>query len=326
MIPYLKYKDIHLKAEEEPTMSLSCRGEYRAFVTNENGQISSDTGWKSNTLLDRYFDIIYTVNPFVRMYVGDSDAAVVTTQTGLQGTVVGVYSTMQSGGYFVNGGAPDYERVSVEKCVWAPGQATGTVKEFVIVQSGSSAYNTEAVVRVVLAAPIAVGAADQLTIEHRFTWYPQVVDGTGVIDISGVAYNYTTRHNKIGYTPNAHPEAWYYQTGGYGYLKTGEIVAATGNLPDGNQCGYPSATSAVITGGVYPNQYSERIYTVGVDAGNDWGGLIRSWYTLINGPSSADQIGIQMRWGKVSDDTVLTKLNTHVLTFTARLLVTRHTP
>lgn len=316
-----KYTDIYVR-DGHMGMSIGCKGEYRAILIGEDGRPKSDSGWKPNTLLDNYFHILRYGDPFSRIYLGDSDIAVNVTQTSLQGSQVGTYEYLGSASYKVNAGLPNYERITIEQGTWAPGESTGTIKEFVIASAGGA--HTSAMVRVVLATPIVKGSGDQLTIQHRFTWYPQIVESTGVIDISGVDYNWAMQCTNAASVPFGHPGRWYTNTGAYGYLKTGEMGLITAGYTQGNQCGYPNSTSAVSYGGSLPDYYTERTYTVGVDQGNSYSGLIRSWYTDILGPN--DAYGLQMRWGKVSDDSVLQKLNTHVLTFGVRLTVSRHVP
>lgn len=319
-----KYKELYVK-DGHMGLGVKVSGEYRAILIGEDDRLKSDTGWKPNTLLNRGLNIMSSTGAFERMWLGNSDIAVDVTQSGIQGAQVGTYEYLGSPSYAVNQGLPDYERVTIEQSKWAPGEATGTIKEFAITQSGGTNPTTQGCVRVVLTDPIVKGSGDELTILHRFTWYPQLGDTTGVISISGIDYNWTMRHTNIGAHPSGHPvQGHYVNAGSYGFLKDGELDVATAGSSLGNICGYPGITSSVTFGGSLPTYWAERTYTCRVDDANYWNGLIRSWYNDMLGPSGA--CGIQMRWGKVSDDSPLQKLNTHVLTYGCRISISRHTP
>ena len=324
-----KYKDIIVtqNSDTPPGLSAGVKGEYRMTLRGPDGRVKYTSGWKDNTILDRGLALSCQMDIFYRIYLGDSAAPVVTSQVGLQGALTGDGSYE----YFAQGwssklnlGAPTYARETIGYVTFAAGQCTGTINEFVMVQQSSYSPYSQGTVRVALTTPVVKGANDELKLEHKFTWYPQVIDTTGDILISDVEYTWTARHTYIHAVPGGHPGAFYPNTGGYGGFRTGELGAATDGYPQGNSTGYPNATGGVTYGGGPTTYWSKRYYTTSVDHGNSYSGLIRSWYTDIVGVSGS--CGMQMRWGKKSDDTVLQKLNTHVLYFGAQLFQSRHTP
>lgn len=323
-----KYTDLFIR-DGKMSQKFGMKGEYRAVLTGEDGRLKSDTGWKDNTLLDRGLGIMRNQDPFQRMFLGDSDVAVDITQTGILGATVGTYEYLGSPSYAVIQPGPTFERISIEQCIFSPGESTGTIKEFCLAQVNATNAQTQGCVRVVLDTPIIKGAGDQLLIQHRMTVYPPAADVTGTITIGGdnpEDYNYTMRCFKIDDYMTAHPDSFYWLGGGYGSAFTGEISLNTGTGPAGVSIGdcYTTPSQFGGIGGTLGSYYNETGYKFSVDQGNANGGSFRSYYNYWHAASG--NWGGQFRWGKVSDDSPLIKLNTHTLEFAMRLLPQRYVP
>ena len=314
----------------------SMKGEYNAKLYDYKGRLKYESGWKPNLILDQglyYLTIKWgsgTGYNFIdRMCLGTSDTAVNINQVGLQGTELGIQGT-SSGVSGVNLGAPEYARQTVKSWTFAPGNGTGLVKEFVFLNHGLSNSASHATVRVVLDTPITKGASDQLVIEHRLTWYPELEDVTGVIDISGTAYNYLVRPMYVNANPSLGGHVgnfvpYSYDPGSTGNW-TGSMRAYTGEPITNIAAGTPTGDLGGWGGKIINSQggpagpyYNNHQAIYGVDT---WNGNIRTIrYYLVNA-----NMYVQVRLGKVSDDSPLTKENTHELTLNFRNYPVRYIP
>jgi hypothetical protein len=300
-------------------------GEYRAILRGEDGRIKYDSGWHDNMLLDQALEKMRYTDAFNRMYLGTSDVAPAFTQVGLQGSVLGTYMNVGGPILSINGGAPDYERVTTTSTKFIPGNGTGLIKEVVITYINGTDPVNDGCVRWVLTTPINKLAGDELTMEWRITAYPPVADVTGAVDISGVSYDYTMRCFDIDGPVGQRPTKFHWLNGGYGAAFTGEISANTGGTPSGDNIGNCFGTPAASSyGGSLGSYYSEQEYNFSVDQGNAYGGVFRSYYNYWTAASG--NWGGQFRWGKTSDDTPLIKLNTHTLGYAMRMYPQRYVP
>jgi hypothetical protein len=230
--------------------------------------------------------------------------------------------------YRANNGPPDYESQTIEKATFLGGNATGTINEFICCPSNGS-YYTNAGIRVVLDDPIEKGVGDELIIEHRLTFYPQLSDATGVIDVSGVAYNYILRHIRVDAIIQRHFDNLMPPYRGNMWTSQNDIVD---NLTDVNTSGDLYLSSSVDSyGGSLGSYYTntELVWAINSEGGNrnvrSWRGSMRGIYSL-SPPASGDRLGMQMQIGKVSDGTPLYKENTHELRMNWRTFPQRHIP
>lgn len=320
-----RYEELYIR-DGEIALHTSMKGEYRAYLRGPDGRLKSDTGWKPNTLLNMGLqNMVGRTGDIAKldgsMALGDSDTAVDITQTSLQGNFLGYQTITPLYVSVVNNGSPNYEIVTVIKATFVSGVQTGTVKEFILQPEGAS-YTVNANIRCVLDTPIVKGAQDELTIEHRLTTYPDVGDATGTIDISGVDYTYTLRRVEIDATPGGgttHPDNTYWHS----WSNNCYTDNITTNLLGGPSVYTTGPTDrAVVTnssGGSLGTYYMNGIITAGVD---NWVGDIRSVKIYNQGLHSTYQFQI----GKVSDDSPLTKANTHELVLNIRVYPQRYVP
>ncbi len=324
MIYIPKYKEIYLKDGELP-IRVRFKGEYRAFLYGCDGRLKYESGWKPNTILNQGFGYMCT-NSYFQLFsgfaLGDGGAVIDVTQTGLQGTRLGTGFAADSNASVsaINGGTPDYESIVTRSYTMDAGNGTGTVREFVFGPDGFNGWSdpyTECTIRVVLDTPIVKGAADVLTIEHRFTSYPEVADVTGVIDISGVNYNYIFRGIDID-AHVARPIRCNWHDWQFEAYSSDSLTVNTGTGPSGSRLNYRYAgCSNTYSPGGTP--YVQGNVVAGVDA---WLGDVRCMTVFNMGMFSSYQVRI----GKVSDDTALTKLNTHELRLFYRMYPSRYVP
>ena len=313
----MKYKELYSK-NGSLGISSGMKGEYRAILRGIDGREKLNTGWKPNTILDQGLSIARMQAGGITSYaaIGTSATAVDITQVGLQGSKLG---STKSGSTVstTNSGAPNYERVFTRSWTWLTGDGTGTIAE-VITMTGFGDAAADACVRFVLTAPIVKGAVDQLTIEHRMTIYPDIVDATGVIDISGVDYAYVMRHYNVDSFVSSGVGVYFLNDPDYHTLGNGSLNAITGARP--TVTGRTKASSQVITtGGVLGTYYinAEAIWSIDQGTG-DWncGTVDNAWSFGL----------LQYSLAKVSDGTPLTKENTHELRLNIRLYPQRYVP
>jgi len=263
---------------------------------------------------------------FGGMALGDSDVAVNVTQVGLQGNNLSTISNWSESSSATvsatNGGSPNYESINNKSYTFNAGHCTGTVKEFVLCgrKFNSDAPTGDPLIhatqRVVLDVPIVKGSSDYLTIEHRLTTYPELNDVTGVIDVSGVAYNYLLRGINI-HTNVSRPAqvVWHDWANRSGTLDDMTTNIQGGPTTDGTD--YASGSNSYFPAAPIP--YVTGTITAGVD---DWNKDIRTMQLYNSGFLASYQV----RLGKVSDDTPLEKLNTHVLTMNINMYAERYVP
>ena len=155
--------------------------------------------------------------------------------------------------------------------------------------------------------------------EHRFTIYKQVTTVTGVIDISGVAYNYWMRHMNIDLVPGAM-----------------DSILAFGAT--NQQCGYTSTWSDdPLQGWIIDTSYGSCGFGYTKDTNEP---SFPAWNEItvkmdINHASNGNEINtirlettigyLQVKFTKVSDGIGVLKEDTHELKMSFRLYSERYT-
>ena len=321
-----KFKDYFITSREMPSISSGFCGEYRAILRGPDNRIKSDTGWKPNTILNQGLQSIQRAdrNAFNSMYLGDSDAAVDVTQTGLQGTPFPSAQSSYANGSWTPGSDPTWVHMTTRTCTFNAGVNTGTIKEFVFSWTTDPVNNGS--VRVVLDVPIVKGASDELTIEHRLYWYPETSDVTGVVTITGLGdYDYRMRHCQIDVGPTSHMYSYtptnsaLFQTHSVG--NAGTTLTTLDNYPSwGNDMSPGSTSYGSLAADSF---YAQTYYTLGVDTGNFTHGA----YGVGIFGKYWQSGGVQFTLLENGDGvTPITKLNTHVLTFGVRTIINRYVP
>ena len=292
-------------------------GEYRYRLTGPDGRIKQECGWTPNLVTDQGLDLARTDSIQRYLAIGTSDIAADVTQTSLQGTHLATDTSMQVISRNQPVG-PNWERNQMKEATFGTGVGTGTIKEFILTPSGASPP-TQATIRVVLTTPIVKGALDQLTIQHRITFWPFLGDVDSVIDISGVAYDVKMRHfhglnnqNSMGITT---------------WDNSGHNAYANATLPldmdveaiSGSNKGAATLTTKTY-GGTNPNFYTDIEVVYGID---HTGGTNLNVFQ-VNTFNAQPRVAALIT--KVSDGTGIDKANTHELRLNWRLYTARYTP
>lgn len=335
-----KFKDIFMTQSSGVGLTSRFKGEYRVELRGADGRIKYETDWKPNTLLNYGIWLLtyssQSFNTFADMVLGTGSTAVNITDINLSGTQLGEQNGVSSISG-VNAGAPNYERITVMDYRFDPGRCTGTITEFGLTNYGGD-NPANLAVRVVLDVPIVKGASDQLNIQHRLTWYPQLTDATGVITIGGDVpedYNYTMRHTMIGATPGIHPTSiaphfWasrydLYISTALSANTTNPQAAGVGSSMNGGYGASSISLSQKAWDGTAGPYYCDATATWTVNAyGTGECNMLN--FGMHCNQSWAANIGMQSRFTKVSDGSNLIKLNTHELKLTVRTYAERYVP
>ena len=326
-----------------PSVTLGIRGEYRARLYGEDGVIKHDSGWHDNMILDAGpWMFVQGTNYVNHMTLGTSNTPAVSTQLGIQGSILGrVAQPGYTGTYGTNWGTPPYYIWILAPYQFNTGVATGTINEFVMSADNDNAALNEAAVRVVLATPIVKGAQDQLIIEYRLYTYPDVTNNSGTFDVSGVDYDIEMGWGEIDLI-----------TGGWS-ATTNDLLRAVGAFlsnprtindfitqrfmingvmpvdiftrPTGDTVdpviGWPDFTSYISNGSP---PYKNITLTADLDSMN---GTFDMFEICGNtNPYGVYWVSRTFKVTRTSDSAPFTKEDTHVVTFQYRLYVDKYVP
>lgn len=326
-----------------PSFHSRVRGEYRATLRDLRGKMKYDSGWRPNMVLNQGpWLMTNNYGVFNYMALGDSDIAVDPAQTGIQGNMLINYSEPYNEGVGgANWSTPPYYCYVQTPYTFAPGQGTGTIREFVFSAAGTlaSAQN-DACIRVVLDAPIVKTLTDQLTIEHRLYMYPDTTTKTGTIDCSGVSWDYEmSMYNIDGMMYGVSDPAALISYYGVGSIRTsygipvnqtlvnGVMPATVFDQPTGDQTVPQNQTFRAITQNVVTNgspPYRTITLYSGVDDMNTTFNLVKLHHSGY--PYADPDGGLCLRLARTSDAAQFTKANTHEISFTYRRYLDRYIP
>jgi hypothetical protein len=164
-----------------------------------NLNLLHDSGWGQNTILDVGLDSIGSGNPFTYWHVGNSAAAVVEAQTGLQGWIDSSNQD-QGGDVEAYGGSPDYEYSITRVKRFAAGDINDTVRE---VGAGTDNVNNSNFYARHLVTPVLPVSVDQvLDVAYRHTIWPLTGDvaQSGAITMDGEVFDTLLRGADIDKT------------------------------------------------------------------------------------------------------------------------------
>jgi len=312
-----------------PSFGVGLFGEYRYTLRGADGRVKQECDWTPNTLLDQGLSraIINQSSADVKygaIYFGDSATATDITQTSLQGSLVGTRYDSPAYSAQSAGVTATWERTCTATWTIDPGDATGTLSEFVLTDQGSFVH-TNASVRVVFTTPIVKGAADELTLEHRFTWYWDNADQTGTLTITGDQdYDWTMRIANIDVAPTQHPNLVPPRSFRLHSFSTQTLPALT-DYPNTSILSANIATDTHSWGGTLGTYYSQRNEIMGVDEHNGSIGLL--WRPMEKGagaPSSS--FGVTTKFAATIGGGMLVKENTHELVISWRVYPQRYVP
>jgi hypothetical protein len=319
-----------------PSFENKIRGEYRARLYGSAGELKYDSGWRPNMILNQGpFRMLTTNNALTRMALGDSADAVDPAQTGIQGSYLGGIS-YSNGFASANWSTPPYWAYSQCPWVFAPGVATGTIREFALCESADvTSATTEGVIRVVLDTPIVKGASDQLTIEHRLYMYMDTAVQSGVLDASGVSYDWEMGWYNIDSIIGGAIRPFSLITAFCNGPKTSGSIPVNTNLingvmpvdifslPVGDDTGLNwRAVSFIVTAGSPP--YITVTLSSNVDQMNTTFNMTKIRQGIDSG--SNPDAGRVIKLARTSDGEPFTKENTHEITLRYRLYLDIYTP
>lgn len=316
-----------------PTVHNRVRGEYRAVLRDFKGRIKHDSGWRPNMVLDQGPWLwLQNLNAANVMAVGDSDAAVVSTQTGIQGTMLGYASRVWYGGWVVNNFTTlPYWIYCQQPYLFGLGIGTGLIKEFSLFGGNTQTQaQNDSVVRVVLDTPINKTSTDQLTIEWRLYMYFQEEILTGTLDCSGVSYDWELGWYDIDQLMygQAAPAGIISQ---FSYGPTATSCHPDGVMPVnilsqptiGTSIGGFGSVTDVITNGSPP--YRTITLSSNVDQTNGIFNLIKCRHNR-GSYGTYSNSGRCIRIARSSDGNPFVKADTHEITFQYRLFLDKYTP
>jgi hypothetical protein len=325
-----KYKEIIIGGDNLPAITHSFKGEWRAKLTGPDGMVKYQTDWQPNLILwNGLYQLVRTTgNPWDESAVGDSAAAVDKTQGGLQGVELG--RALRTNVTQYNEGSPNYGTVDVVKHVYGPGEGTGTIREMVLYQQFTSPI-TGGTARWLITPEIVKGALDELSIEHRMTFYPDLGQYTGTFDISGTSYDYwlqCTRVDTSTFRPSDIVPSGSNTT--FNLALMDDQVSAPATL-------YPALTGANWGSHSNSTNANEDNYTSGTIVANDeyWGNCETVFdIDTANGEFDlaehgilgllSSTLGVGYIFRKTSDGSPLLKENTHELRMNIRGIAKRY--
>lgn len=300
---------------QRPSMVSRWSGEYRYRLFGPDGNVKQERDWQPNLILDQGLQKVITSGIQSYLAIGTSNAAVDVTQVGLQGATLACDNTLT----LVDRNdpvGPNWERTQTVQAVYGTGVGTGTIEEFILTTEWNNTSNVEASIRALLDAPIVKGPLDQLTFQHRITFWPVTTDVDSVINISGVAYNCKMRQFYGVNNQNGMSNTSWDGVQNLYYNATIPADLDVVNMP-GSHAG---AASQVITtpGGSAPNFWEDIEIVWGIDSANQ----LNCNMVQLNTENAQPKIAARLT--KVSDGTGIDKFNTHELRLYFRLYTARY--
>lgn len=261
----------------QASMNFGVTGEYR-FVTHGGTRGTIDHGTSKNLILNSGIDALFANNRSGpdRCWVGTSNAAVVATQTDLQGTKVlsdVIQSTLNS--VYVAGPPPYIECTRTYR--FTTGVATGTWAE---VGTGWNDGTGQARFSRALILPSAVTVLsdEQLDVTFTVRFYPSNTDVTGTVSLEGTPTDYVLRFGAVNsgliasFFWGAGPFSLTAQTTYWSDTQTLDAIGATSaNL---GALGGNSGTSAAWNGAYVAGTFTRTLrITLALNQGNIAGGI-----------------------------------------------------
>jgi hypothetical protein len=317
MIWVKKYKEIEVR--KPISFGYGVRGEYRAVLEDELGNVKLDTGWKPNLITD--YGLSYIRYGFGQnLYFGTDATAPSVGDTTLYGFINERHIlSSETPNVDPTPASPTYILEDTNVAVIGQGEAVGTLREYGI---GPTPANQDFVVRGLFTPELTKGTDDQLTFYHRVYTYPQITDSTGIIDISGTSYNYTARAANITSWYGRGFHSWYvgsqYAFNNQAYLGTLGTLESEPSSSLGIAGRATITVSASAGGDAVSGYWHQTGVQWGINAAND--ATLRSFKFHPSGGIGSMQAEIS----KVSDGTGLYKENTHELTLYVRMYTYRY--
>ena len=313
--------------------SVGIKGEMRAVLLNPDGSIAQDNGWQPNKILDLGLTYMGMESFWSYGHVGSSNAAVVTTQTGLQSHITGGYSSNRTAiDISTKATAPNWESYNIYKYRFDPGVGTGTIREFGIGHQTANSLTT----RVLVSPDMVKSSIQTLDIYYKLTVYPDLTTYSGTIDMIEdgftVPYNVIARGQNYGHYETRTMNLRLSKLSGNidRRFMDGNIGATVNAYPAGTTAGgFPNylGTGYIETGpygqafriGVTDSAYKDLYISGTLDTGNISSGLgIRSVYMDWD-----IGYGWGVQYNRVSDGGRIQKDNTKIIQMNYRFTWTR---
>ena len=308
-----------------PAVRMKAGGEFRLmtyepFYSYDRGLIvADDTDWFDNLVLDNALIQMTTKSTWAnRFHIGSSSTPPSITDTALFAWMA-VNNTSLSD-QNTNLGSPNYQGQTTRGRRFNAGVGTGTIREIGITQETT---NTNMSIRALVTPEITKAAPQILDAFYRYTCWPSLIDGTGIVNIFGDDYDYTVRMGAIQDLTRVFDQYVPDPSISRHTVYDGDIGPITG-LPSGNS---DNASSLTITsqGSGFCN------YTVGfsVDNGNLPGGIRSIASRIVGGATAGEDPRIQVEFrnrgeGSGALDSTIPKNNTREISFDLGITWDRH--
>ena len=272
-----------------------------------------------NLILNSGLDRVATGGLVAGCVLGSASSTPVATDTTISGILGTSTSLNASGTSTANTTTPPYWSSYYWTYRFLEGKATGNISQVAMaygtVEATTNAYSglfSLALVKDSGGTPITITklADEVLDVTYTLQLYCPAADATGIVDISGVSYNYIARPaNATGWRADLN------------FSSVGSpVLHNTFTEAIGTQLTYPSGTSistpTSITLASYTtgNYYRDVTYFWDLNAGNHASG-IKSLYLVMGG---SNQTMWQIQYTKVSDSTSIPKTAAKRLTLKVR--------
>lgn len=169
-------------------------GQYK-LVVSRNGEVTKDSGWMDNLILNNGLNLIETApgGAFVHMSLGTGTTEPANNQTALISPVASYYASVVTA---ESSGSPAYTGSLTLRSVFPQGSVVGIIGEIGIgpVENGINLFSRSLIKDSSgNSTTITVTALDQITVYYKLSSTPPLTSSTGSVVISGVTYGYTIR-------------------------------------------------------------------------------------------------------------------------------------
>lgn len=304
-------------------VKIGVAGRYRLQVFSAEGDLTKDSGWFDNLIVDNGLDQIANVPGgsfsipylFTSAYVGTGTTPPANTDTQLEAYLATSSANESATNSFVEavGTTPAYWR-SVKVLTFGTGVAAGTLSE-VGVGKGSGSTNLFSRALIVDGSgnptTITVLSTETLQVTYEYRSYLDKTDHTTTCDISGVTYDVTYRVCNIDITPGIDKGL------GLGGDASNTLLAYSGpmgtvyNDPTGSNGTPVNVNIQTYTAGTY---YANMVFTFSLSNSNFGGGIQSFRFT-------GNQYKFQMQFSPT-----IPKNSTNVLTMNLQVSWGRYTP
>lgn len=268
----------------------------------------------TNLILNSGLDQVANGALIAGCVLGSASSTPVVTDTSIT-SILGSSITLQAYGVgTANTSTPPYWCSYYWTYRFIEGVATGNISQvamaFGTVSAGTTLFSL-ALVKDSGGTPITITklADEVLDVTYTLQLYCPAADATGIVDISGVSYNYIARP--------AQAASW---RADLNFSSVGNAYNGTFTVEIGTQLSYPNGTyigiptSSTLASYTTGNYYRDVAYFWDLNAGNHASG-IKSLYLLMGG---SNQTKWQIQYTKVSDSTSIPKTAAKRLTLNVR--------